>query len=250
MISRCGLGSRERRWARGRKRVLHDVDLDVGPGVNVLLGPNGAGKSTLFAALVGLLPVQSGTLGFVADDGSPVDRKTARRSLGYMPQEGSVPRGVALERIVGYAAWLHRVPSAERHDAVAEALRATRLTEQAGTPAQHLSGGMKRRAQLACALVHRPALMVLDEPAVGLDPAEQHAFRELLREQAVERTVLLSTHILDEAAAVADVLLVLVEGTIRFAGPAADLVRGAGEAGTRELERAYLELASPAAQPV
>jgi ABC-2 type transport system ATP-binding protein len=235
--------------SRGRTRVLHDVDLEIGRGVTVLLGPNGAGKSTLFGALVGLLPVESGELGFADDEGAALARAAARRRLGYMPQDGELPRGVPLERVVEYAAWLQRVPGSERSPAVADALTAVRLADRARTPVQQLSGGMRRRALLACALVHRPALMVLDEPAAGLDPAEQHAFRELLREQASERTILMSTHILGEAAAVADELVVLVEGRIRFAGPARDLVPGAGAPAGEELERAYLELASPAAQP-
>src|SRR4051794_13347553 len=164
---------------RGRAEVLHDVDLELGTGVTVLLGPNGAGKTTLLSALVGLLALRRGQIEFVAAGGAPLPEADVRRSLGFVPQEGTLPRGAALADVVEYAAWLQRVPVGERERAVADGLAAMRLSDRADWPVNRLSGGMRRRALLACAIVHRPALLVCDEPAVGLDPAEQRAFREL-----------------------------------------------------------------------
>jgi ABC-type multidrug transport system ATPase subunit len=233
--------------ARGRTEVLLDVDLELGAGVTVLLGPNGAGKTTLLSALVGLLPVKHGRIEFLSDGGEPVPGADVRRSLGFVPQEGTLPRGAALADVVAYAAWLQRVPAGRREAAVAEALDAMRLTDRARSPVNRLSGGMRRRGLLACAIVHKPALLICDEPAVGLDPAEQHAFRALVREQGEHRTVLLSTHILDEAAEVADTLVVLAEGRIRFAGQAGELIQSGDEPApverTRALEEAYMRLA-------
>jgi ABC-2 type transport system ATP-binding protein len=223
---------------RGRDVILHGVDLELRPGVTVLLGPNGAGKTTLLSALVGLLEVSHGRLEF------GLDGQDVRRSLGFVPQEGTLPRGAALADVVGYAAWLQRVPRAQREEAVGAALAAMRLGDRARTPVHKLSGGMRRRALLACAIVHRPELLVLDEPTVGLDPEEQSEFRRLVREQGDDRIVVLSTHILDEAAEVADELVLLVAGRIAYAGPLddllADLPGAEGMDRTRALELAYL----------
>ena len=142
---------------------------------------------------------------------------------------------------MAYAAWLQRVPGSERAAAVVAALAAMRLSERARTPVHRLSGGMRRRALLACAIVHRPQLLVLDEPTTGLDPEEQRAFRALVRGQGERRIVLVSTHILDEAAEVADTLVVLRAGDVVFAGPLEQLVGGAQDR-TRALEAAYLRL--------
>jgi ABC-type multidrug transport system ATPase subunit len=239
--------------ARGRTEVLHDVTLELGSGVTVLLGPNGAGKTTLLSALVGLLPLRGGQIEFRSQAGAALGGRELRRHVGFVPQAGTLPRGAALADVVAYAAWLQRVPSSERAGAVANALAAMRLSDRARTAVQRLSGGMQRRGLLACAIVHRPALLVCDEPAVGLDPEEQQAFRRLVREQGEHRTVLLSTHILDEAAAVADTLIVLADGRIQFAGPASALIESVDDESvaaerTRKLEVAYLRLASGAGE--
>jgi len=234
--------------ARGGTTVLHDVDLDLHDGVTVLLGPNGAGKSTLISALVGLLALEDGTLEFDGDHATARRGRALRAAIGYVPQEIALPAGVALGEVVAYAAWLQRVPRRERTGHVAAALDAVRLGDRAREPVNRLSGGMRRRAMLACAIVHRPALLVCDEPTAGLDPEEQVAFRALVAQQGRQRTVLVCTHVLDEAAAIADVLVVLVDGRVRFSGPLDDLVatlaKGKIDEGdrVRGLERAYLRL--------
>ena len=230
---------------RSRQAVLHDVSVGFGTGVTVLLGPNGAGKSTLLGALVGLVPVRSGTIRFTASSGEVLDDRRVRRSLGYVPKEAPLPDVVALQDVVEYAAWLQRVPSSERAGAAGQALAAVRLADRAGTPVNRLSGGMRRRALLACAVVHEPDLLICDEPTVGLDPEEQHAFRTLVREQGERRAVVLSTHILDEASAVADELVVLAEGRIAFTGGLDDFVARAPDQGgdrVQTLEQAYLQV--------
>jgi ABC-2 type transport system ATP-binding protein len=234
---------------RGGTTVLRGVDLNLDRGVTVLLGPNGAGKSTLIGALVGLLELASGSLEFAgAGDGE------LRALIGYVPQEIALPEGAALRDVVSYAAWLQRIGQRERTERVAAALAAVRLTDQARTQVNRLSGGMRRRAMLACAIVHGPALLVCDEPTAGLDPEEQRAFRELVREQGRERTLLVCTHVLDEARAIADVVTVLVDGEVRFRGSLDDLVAtGPDPAGESEdrvqgIEAAYLRLVHSGAE--
>lgn len=231
--------------SRGGTTVLRDIDLELAGGVTVLLGPNGAGKSTLIEALVGLIALDDGTLDFAgATNGS----RSLRAQIGYVPQEIALPSGVALADVVSYAAWLQRVGRRELADRTADALEAVRLGDRARTRVDRLSGGMRRRAMLACAIVHGPALLVCDEPTAGLDPEEQQAFRALVAEQGRERTVLVCTHVLDEAAAIADLLAVLVGGKIRFRGTLDELLATVADGDhppedrVRELERAYLRI--------
>lgn len=221
---------------RARTRVLRDVNFVLERGVTVVLGPNGAGKTSLFRVLVGLDRAAAGTIA----------RSESGGRLGFVPQDVELPPGVALADAVLYAAWLQRVPRAERGRAVAAALEATRLQARSRERCDRLSGGMRRRAALACALVHEPDVLVLDEPAVGLDPAEQEAFRELVREQGARAAVVMSTHVLEEAAAVADRLIVLAGGIVAYSGNVEGLGADADQVGVDRLRAGYLRLVGAA----
>lgn len=231
------------RVRRSGRDVIDDVHFTIGEGVTVILGPNGAGKSTLLGALVGLIPIRSGAVELGSVMGAD---RVPERGLGFVPQDTELPSGVRLRDAVEYAAWLQRVPARGRRAAVTEALRAVRLQDRADVRVGRLSGGMRRRAQIAMALVHDPQLLVCDEPSVGLDPEEQAAFRDVMRANGAGRRIVISTHILDDAVVLADKLLVLADGRIAFDGTVDGLVATAGESNvgdrTRELERAYVAL--------
>jgi ABC-2 type transport system ATP-binding protein len=200
---------------RAGREVLRGVSLAVRPGeIFGLLGPNGAGKSTLFAILAGLLRPDAGTFWL---DGAPIvpGARALRARAGIVFQEPGLDGKLSAEENLRLAAALHLVPRADTPARVARLLREAGLTERAREPVERLSGGMRRRLELARALVHRPDLLVMDEPTAGLDAAAFRAFWdgiEALR-RADGTTVVLTTHRPDEAER-CDRLAVLAGGRI------------------------------------
>lgn len=185
-------------------------------GVTALLGANGAGKSTLMRLLARTERPDSGriTLAGVAGDGR----------IGYLPQDFAGPKNVTAEDFLRYAAWCrttreHRLGD---HD-VARALDLVGLSSRAGSRIGRLSGGMVRRLGVAQAVLGGADLLVLDEPTVGLDPVQRHELRALVRALADRTIVLVSTHLAEDVAALAERVLVLDDGRTLLDGPAADL---------------------------
>jgi ABC-2 type transport system ATP-binding protein len=200
---------------RGGREVLRGVSLEVAPGeVFGLLGPNGAGKSTLFAILAGLLRPTSGAFQL---DGRAVapGARALRASAGIVFQEPGLDGKLTAEENLRLAAALHRVPRGVARERTARLLADAGLADRAREPVERLSGGMRRRLELARALVHAPALLVMDEPTAGLDAAAFRAFWAEIGALRRERgtTVLLTTHRPDEAER-CDRLAVLARGTI------------------------------------
>ncbi|HEY6098842.1 MAG TPA: ABC transporter ATP-binding protein [Anaeromyxobacter sp.] len=200
---------------RGTREVLRGVDLAVRPGeIFGLLGPNGAGKSTLFGILAGLLRPRAGT--FLLDGREIAPGARALRAVsGIVFQEPGLDGKLTAEENLRLAAALHRVPRALARERTARLLAGAGLAARAREPVERLSGGLRRRLELARALVHAPALLVMDEPTTGLDAA---AFRDfwdgilaLRRDEGT--TVIVTTHRPDEAER-CDRLAVLAAGTI------------------------------------
>jgi ABC-2 type transport system ATP-binding protein len=200
---------------RGGREVLRGVSLEVRPGeIFGLLGPNGAGKSTLFAILAGLLRPDGGRF-FL--DGRPMEpgARELRVRAGIVFQEPGLDGKLSAEENLRLAAALHRVPRAAGRDRIRRLLADAGLAERAREPVERLSGGMRRRLELARALVHRPDVLVMDEPTAGLDAAAFRAFWggvEALR-RGEGTTVILTTHRPDEAER-CDRLAVLARGAI------------------------------------
>jgi ABC-2 type transport system ATP-binding protein len=200
---------------RGGREVLRGVSLEVRPGeILGLLGPNGAGKSSLFAILAGLLRPDEGRF-FL--DGRPIaaGARALRAVSGIVFQEPGLDAKLSAEENLRLAAALHRVPRPLARERVARLLADAGLAGRSREPAERLSGGMRRRLELARALVHRPALLVMDEPTGGLDAAAFRAFWdgiEALR-RAEGTAVILATHRPDEAER-CDRLAVLCGGRI------------------------------------
>lgn len=216
---------------RGAREVLRGVSLEVAPGeILGLLGPNGAGKSTLFAILAGLLRPQAGE--FLLE-GRPIapGARALRAVAGIVFQEPGLDGKLGAEENLRLAAALHLVPRAVAAGRIAGLLADAGLADRAREPVERLSGGLRRRLELARALVHAPALLVMDEPTTGLDAAAFDAFWE--RVAALRRdagaAVVLTTHRPDEAER-CDRLAVLAGGTIVASGtPDALRARVAGD---------------------
>ncbi|BDG04600.1 ABC transporter ATP-binding protein [Anaeromyxobacter oryzae] len=199
----------------GDREVLRGASLAVAPGEIVgLLGPNGAGKSTLFAILAGLLPPAAGT--FRLDGRAiPAGARALRAASGIVFQAPGLDGKLSAEENLAMAARLHRVPRAAARERIPRLLEAAGLAGRTREPVERLSGGMRRRVELARALVHRPAILVMDEPTTGLDAAAFRAFWaeiEALR-RAEGLTVILTTHQPDEAER-CDRLAVLAGGVV------------------------------------
>ncbi|HTL24368.1 MAG TPA: ATP-binding cassette domain-containing protein [Mycobacteriales bacterium] len=212
----------------GRTTALDGLSLDVGGGVTGLLGPNGAGKTTLLRIVATVLAADSGTVSVLGrDPGDARQRAEIRRRLGYLPQDVGAYNGFSVREFVDYIAVLkeHRERRARRAE-VERVLELVDLTDQAYTRVKSLSGGMRRRLGLATAYLGDPELLVLDEPAVGLDPQQRLRFRELVSNDPA-RTILLSTHQTDDVAALCRDVIVVNEGRVLFRGSPAELAASA-----------------------
>ena len=213
----------------GRTTALEDVSFDLSDGVTGLLGPNGAGKTTLLRILATAIPADAGQLRILgADPRGAAGRLAVRRRLGYLPQNpGFHPYFTAFE-FVDYIAILKEIVDG-RHEEVRRVLHEVGLDEQRGKKIKALSGGMRQRVGLAAALLGDPALVILDEPTVGLDPERRLRLRELVATIGEGRTVLLSTHQTEDVATVCQRVIVLDRGRIRFEGEPmalAEMARG------------------------
>jgi len=215
--------------------AVNGLDLDVPVGTCVgLLGPNGAGKSTTMR----LLTAQS-----IADEGElevlgyrlPGESKAARAECGVAPQLDNLDVTLTVEQNLLVFAHLYRIGRGERREAIERALEMAKLVDRRDSRVDKLSGGMRRRLLIARALVHRPRLVLLDEPTVGLDPQvrqELWALIDALRAEGA--TILMSTHYIEEAQRLADTVLIMSHGSAVAAGPPSQLV--AEHAGREALE--------------
>jgi ABC-2 type transport system ATP-binding protein len=209
----------------GRTRALDGISFSAGPGVTGLLGPNGAGKTTLLRMLATVLAPDRGRLRLLGrNPGDAGERLEIRRRLGYLPQEPGFHRGFTAFEFVDYVAILKEMTDRRaRHDEVRRVLDEVGLGAVSGKKIRALSGGMRRRVGLAQALLGDPALVVLDEPTVGLDPEQRLRFRELISRAAEGRCVLLSTHQTEDVAALCNAIVVVRAGRALFRGTPADL---------------------------
>lgn len=217
-----------------RDFTLGPISASFARGVTCVVGANGAGKSTFFRVLAGLESRHGGRvrLGTRAPD-----------RVGLLPQEMTFPARATCEEYLTHVAWLFAVRRADRARAVSDALSAVGLSARAGSRIATLSGGMRRRLGLAHVLVNAPQLVLLDEPTVGLDPLQRIAIRETIASLAADRTVVVSTHLVEDVAALADDVLVLRNGRPAFTGSVHELAAPhTDEAGSASLERAIATL--------
>jgi lipooligosaccharide transport system ATP-binding protein len=197
----------------GAITAVDGLDLDVPFGSCVgLLGPNGAGKSTTMKMLTAQAIADEGSLR-VLDFDLPAESKQARAEMGVVPQLDNLDTTLTVEQNLRVFTHLYRVPRAARRDAIERALELANLSDRRDTRVDKLSGGMRRRLLIARALVHRPRLVLLDEPTVGLDPQVRQELWALIDALRSEGTsILMSTHYIEEAERLADTVTIMSHG--------------------------------------
>jgi len=242
------LSLRSLRKSFGSIQAVDGLSLEIHRGeVFGLLGPNGAGKSTTIAMSIGLLKPDEGTVE-LEGVGSPRDAR-ARRHLGLAPQSLALYDDLSAEENLVFFSRLYAVPQPKRRSA--ELLELVGLSARARDRVKGFSGGMKRRLNLAVALVHRPSLVLLDEPTAGVDPQSRASILELVRELASGGvTVVYTTHYMDEAQRVCDRVAILDHGRVLALGTVDELVRAHGGEVTVVVERGDEMERIPTAEPL
>lgn len=201
----------------GGVRALDGIDLDIPKGLFGLLGPNGAGKSTLMRTIATLQEANTGTIRFDGIDVSE-DKIALQRRLGYLPQDfGTYPRISAQDMLRHFAA-LKGIHGAHNRAIVDRMLARTNLWEARSRSVDTFSGGMRQRFGIAQALLGDPDLLIVDEPTAGLDPAERRRFQNLLSEVGEDVVVILSTHIVEDIAALCPQVAIMAGGRILASG--------------------------------
>jgi ABC-2 type transport system ATP-binding protein len=213
-------------YAYGLREVLRGVDLEAGHGSIVgLLGPNGAGKSTLMRAICGRLRLSSGNIRI---NGKHPQTRDARRQLGFVPQDIALYQHLTVEENLRFFGRMAGVPPGQLTAAVAKVLKDASLTDRARQRTSTLSGGYQRRVNIAAAVLHKPALLVLDEPTVGIDVDAREAIHALLRSfRDAGGAILLTTHDLEQAEILSDRIIILNHGRVPLEGTPADLLHRA-----------------------
>jgi len=222
----------------GGVTAVDDVSFTVGRGEVVgFLGPNGAGKSTTMRMITQYLDPDAGSIRF---DGVPLaeSREAAKRRIGYLPENNPLYGEMLVSEYLEFVARLRELGSAARVQATDEAVQATSVETVFHRPIAELSKGFRQRVGLAAAILHRPDLLVLDEPTEGLDPNQRVEIRRLIATLGKDRTVLLSTHVLSEVEHTCSRLLIIHQGKLAADGPVGELITRAKGAATVTLEAA------------
>lgn len=207
----------------GPIRAVHQATFQVGPGEIIgLLGPNGSGKTTLMRILAGYLHPDEGT---VTIDGLDVlsDRLQVQERIGYLPENAPLYPELTTQEYLRMVANLRAIPNDQQPVYLSQAIRATGLENHLTRPIGELSKGYRQRVGLAQAIMHRPKVLILDEPTAGLDPTQIAEVRRLIRGLAGECTVLLSTHVLSEVEATCERVIMLLNGEVRADSRLAEL---------------------------
>ena len=228
----------------GGHLAVDDVSFTVEDGqIYGLLGPNGAGKSTIMNILTGYLSATSGQV-TVAGHPLPEEADEAKACVGYLPEQPPLYPKMTVGEYLNFVAELKKVPRAQRKEQVLRAARRTGLEKVLPRLIRSLSKGYKQRVGIAQALLGSPKIIILDEPTVGLDPAQVIEMRKLIRELGKAHTVILSSHILSEVQAVCQQVLILSKGKLAASGTLQELT-----ADGRSLEEVFLALTGAQTDP-
>jgi ABC-2 type transport system ATP-binding protein len=228
----------------GGVTAVEGLSATIGRGEVVgFLGPNGAGKSTTMRMITQYLDPDEGSIAF---DGVPlaVAREGAKRRIGYLPENNPLYAEMLVSEYLGFVALLRDLAGQDQRRALDDAVQSTGIDTVYYRPISELSKGFRQRVGLAAAILHRPDLLVLDEPTEGLDPNQRVEIRRLIGDLGRDRTVLLSTHVLSEVEHTCSRLLIISRGKLAADGPVADLVSQAQGASTVTIEAAGHDVAA------
>ena len=233
----------------GQIRAVDDLSLTIERGeVFGLLGPNGAGKSTTISMAIGLLRPDSGTVRI--DGGDPAD-PGVRAKLGVAPQALAIYDDLSARENLHFFGSLYGLNRPHRAERASELLELVGLADRAGDRVKGFSGGMKRRVNLACALVHDPAVVLLDEPTAGVDPQSRHAIFEIVRTlQTQGRTIVYTTHYMEEAQKLCSRVGVIDKGRLLALDTVEGLIEQHGGDSVVRIERGETEDRVQTAEPL
>ncbi len=208
--------------------AVNGVDLCIGEGeIFGLLGPNGAGKSTTLGCLIGLIPCDSGSIEIFGKKFTGAERDI-RREIGYVPQDLAFFEELSAVDNVTYWGKLYGLRGSALKDSVKEALERTGLWERRKEQAKNYSGGMKRRLNIACAIVHHPKILLMDEPTVGVDPQSRNSILDTIRELNHNgTTVIYTSHYMEEIEAICSKVAIMDFGKIIAMGTVEELIASA-----------------------
>ena len=220
----------------GRTVAVDDVSFQVAKGEVVgFLGPNGSGKTTTMRLITSYYTPDSGDILIDGVDNQTNDVETRRR-IGYLPENNPLYGDLLVHEYLNFVADLHGLPTKNRRASIAEAVEEVGIEAVYYRPISQCSKGYRQRVGLAQAILHQPEILIMDEPTEGLDPNQRVPIRELITSMGEERTVMLSTHVLQEAEATCDRLLIITNGKIVAQGTAAELQGQASKEQRIELE--------------
>jgi ABC-2 type transport system ATP-binding protein len=220
----------------GRHAAVSDISFQVGTGKIVgFLGPNGAGKTTTLRMLTGYLPPSSGSARIAGYDIFRQSLK-ARRHIGYMPENVPLYDEMRVREYLRYRAQLKGLKGKDARQHIGEAMDLCGLTDVRRKMIKTLSKGFRQRVGLADALVHKPELLILDEPTNGLDPNQIRSIRNLIKRLGETHTIMVSTHILSEVEMTCDHVIIIDEGEIKATGSPSDLINQMRAAGKISVE--------------
>jgi len=220
----------------GKQKAVDNISFSAEPGVLGFLGPNGAGKSTTMKILTGFIPQTSGkasVCGFDVET-QPLEVK---RSIGYLPESNPLYTDMYVRESLAFIANIHQIPDPEKR--IEEIIELTGLTPEKHKKIGQLSKGYRQRVGLAQAILHDPQVLILDEPTSGLDPNQLIGIRQLIRDLGKTKTIILSTHIMQEVEAVCDRVVIINKGTIVADDTLAGLTK---KNGGKSLENIFIDL--------
>ena len=226
----------------GSQIAVNSVSFRVGTGEIVgFIGPNGAGKSTTMKIITGTVPPDHGTVS-IGDMPVLDNLKEIRRIIGYLPEHNPLYLDMYIREYLDYVAGLYGITGHRKKERIEEVIRMTGLAPEVHKKIGNLSKGFRQRVGLGQALIHEPEILILDEPTTGLDPNQMIEIRNLISTIGKEKTVLLSTHILQEVEAICDRVVIINQGSI-VADEQSALLR---EKGSGVIQTIHVELGAPA----